>query len=172
MVARREKRQLSPFANRVVLKWYDELPFVDILKDAAKLPPHSAILWHLMNVMQQASLTKRTVVNALASVASAPIFSYDGSFFDGALVGGPMFSVMESSAATANVANRILSGERAGDIKTRSIEFARSNVRLATNAAVGDQREQSAARQHRLLPRANGVGAVFVADRARSPPFF
>jgi C4-dicarboxylate-specific signal transduction histidine kinase len=35
-----------------------------------------------------------------------------------------MFSVMESSAVTANVANRILSGERAGDIKTRPIEFA------------------------------------------------
>jgi signal transduction histidine kinase len=32
--------------------------------------------------------------------------------------------VMESSAVTANVANRILSGERAGDIKTRPIEFA------------------------------------------------
>jgi signal transduction histidine kinase len=63
-------------------------------------------------------------LNALASVASAPIFSYDGSFFEGALVGGPMFSVMESSAVTANVANRILSGERAGDIKTRPIEFA------------------------------------------------
>ena len=119
------QRQLSPFANRVVLKWYDELPFVDILKDAAKLPPHSAILWHLMNVdAAGVSHEENESLNALASVASAPIFSYDGSFFEGALVGGPMFSVMESSAVTANVANRILSGERAGDIKTRPIEFA------------------------------------------------
>jgi signal transduction histidine kinase len=107
------------------LKWYDELPFVDILKDAAKLPPHSAILWHLMNVdAAGVSHEENESLNALASVASAPIFSYDGSFFEGALVGGPMFSVMESSAVTANVANRILSGERAGDIKTRPIEFA------------------------------------------------
>jgi hypothetical protein len=44
------QRQLAPFAKTVELKWYDELPFADILKDAAKLPPHSAILWHLMNV--------------------------------------------------------------------------------------------------------------------------
>jgi signal transduction histidine kinase len=107
------------------LKWYDELPFVDILKDAAKLPPHSAILWHLMNVdAAGVSHEENESLNALASVASAPIFSYDGSFFEGALVGGPMFSVMESSAVTANVANRILSGERAGDINTRPIEFA------------------------------------------------
>jgi signal transduction histidine kinase len=63
-------------------------------------------------------------LNALASVASAPIFSYDGSFFEGALVGGPMFSVLESSSVTAKVANRILSGERAGDIKTQPVEFA------------------------------------------------
>jgi signal transduction histidine kinase len=119
------QRQLAPFANRVVLKWYDELPFVDILKDAAKLPPHSAILWHLMNVdAAGVSHEENESLNALASVASAPIFSYDGSFFEGALVGGPMFSVMESSAVTANVANRILSGERAGDIKTRPIEFS------------------------------------------------
>src|SRR5712672_994487 len=119
------QRQLAPFANRVVLKWYDELPFADILKDAAKLPPRSAILWHLMNVdAAGVSHEENESLNALASVASAPIFSYDGSFFEGALVGGPMFSVMESSGVTANVANRILSGERAGDIKTQPVEFA------------------------------------------------
>ena len=119
------QRQLAPFANRVVLKWYDELPFADILKDAAKLPPRSAILWHLMNVdAAGVSHEENESLNALASVASAPIFSYDSSFFEGALVGGPMFSVMESSAITANVANRILSGERAGDIKTQPVKFA------------------------------------------------
>ena len=109
------QRQLVPFANRVVLKWYDELPFVDILKDAAKLPPHSAIFWHLMNVdAAGVSHEENELLNALASVASAPIFSYDGSFFEGALVRGPMFSVMESSAVTANVANRILWGRGRG----------------------------------------------------------
>jgi signal transduction histidine kinase len=119
------RRQLAPFAKRVELKWYDELPFADILKDAAKLPPHSAILWHLMNV-DAAGIAheENDSLNAMASVASAPIFSYDGSFFEGALVGGPMFSVLESSEVTANVANRILSGERAGDIKTQPIEFS------------------------------------------------
>ena len=119
------QRQLAPFAKTVELKWYDESPFVDILKDAAKLPPHSAILWHLMNIdAAGVSHEENESLNALASVASAPIFSYDGSFFEGALVGGPMFSVQESSAVTANVANRILSGERAGDIKTQPVEFA------------------------------------------------
>jgi ABC-type uncharacterized transport system substrate-binding protein len=120
-----KQRQLGPFAKRVDLKWYDNLAFADILKDAAKLPPHSAILWHLMNV-DAAGIAheENDSLNALAAVASAPIFSYDGSVFEGAVVGGPMFSVLESSEVTANVANRILSGEKAGNIKIQPIEFA------------------------------------------------
>ena len=44
------RRELAPLTGRVELKLYDELSFEDILKDAANLPPHSAIFWHLMNV--------------------------------------------------------------------------------------------------------------------------
>ena len=49
-MARELQRELAPFAGRVELKWYNELSFENILKDAANLPPHSAIFWHLMNV--------------------------------------------------------------------------------------------------------------------------
>ena len=44
------RRELAPLAGRVEFRWYNELSFEDILKDAAELPPHSAIFWHLMNV--------------------------------------------------------------------------------------------------------------------------
>ena len=40
-------RELAPLTGRVELKWYNELSFEDILKDATNLPPHSAIFWHL-----------------------------------------------------------------------------------------------------------------------------
>jgi signal transduction histidine kinase len=63
-------------------------------------------------------------LDALSAKASAPIFTYDDSFFDGAIVGGPMDSVLEMSAVTASVANRILSGEKAGGIKTPDLKFA------------------------------------------------
>jgi signal transduction histidine kinase len=63
-------------------------------------------------------------LNKLSSSASAPIFSYDGSFFGEAIVGGPMHSVLESSRITAAVAIRILNGEKAGDIKTPPTGFA------------------------------------------------
>ena len=74
--------------------------------------------------------------------------------------------VAGQSKKAAEVALRILDGEKVGDIKPSFVQIGGAYVRLATNAAVGNQREQFAARQHSLLPRANGVGAVFVADRA------
>lgn len=118
------QREVSSFENRLTLKWYDNLSFVEILKDAAQLPPHSAIFWHLMNVDAAGiAYEEMDSLKALSSVSSAPIFSYDDSFFDGAIVGGAMFSVAESSAITAKVANRILSGEKAGNIKIESIHY-------------------------------------------------
>ena len=119
------RRELAPLAGRVELRWYDELSFEDILIDAARLPPHSAIFWHLMNV-DAAGVAHETneALNKLSSSASAPIFSYDGSFFGEAIVGGPMHSVLESSRITAAVAIRILNGEKAGEIKTVPTGFA------------------------------------------------
>ena len=113
------RRELAPLAERVELRWYNEKSFEDILIDAARLPPHSAIFWHLMNVdAAGVAHEANSALNELSSSANVPIFSYDGSFFDGATVGGPMHSVHKLSQITAAVAIRILNGEKAGDIKT------------------------------------------------------
>jgi signal transduction histidine kinase/ABC-type uncharacterized transport system substrate-binding protein len=119
------RRELAPLANRVQLKWYNELPFDDILKDVENLPPHSAIFSVLMNV-DAAGVVQETgnALNKVASRANAPIFSYDDSYFQGAIVGGPMFSMLEGSRIAATVATRILDGEKAGDIKTPPIKYA------------------------------------------------
>jgi len=119
---RREARQ---FANRITFKWYNEFSVEDILKDAAALPPQSAIFWHLMNVDAAGVVYEEDrALKALHAVANAPIFSvYDTSFGNG-IVGGPMHSVVEGSRLTASVALRILGGERAGDIKVPATGFA------------------------------------------------
>ena len=107
------------------LRWYNELPFDDILKKAAGLPPHSAIFLVLMNV-DAAGIVHETgsALRKLSSSASAPIFSYDDSFFGEALVGGPMSSVLEGGRRAAAIAMRILDGENAGNIKTPPSGFA------------------------------------------------
>jgi signal transduction histidine kinase len=119
------RRQLAPLAGRVELRWYNELPFDDILKQAAGLPPHSAIFLVLMNV-DAAGIVHETgsALRKLSSSASAPIFSYDDSFFGEAVVGGPMSSVLEGGRRAAAIAMRILDGENAGNIKTPPSGFA------------------------------------------------
>ncbi len=119
------RRELAPLTGRVELRWYNEKSFEEILIDAARLPPHSAIFWHLLNVdAAGVAHEANDALNKLSSLANAPIFSYDDSFFGEAIVGGPMYSARNLGQITAAVAVRILNGEKAGDIKTPPTGFA------------------------------------------------
>jgi len=119
------RREVSSFSSRITFVWYNELAFEDILKDAAALPPHSAIFWHLMNVDAAGFVHEEdTALRRLHAVANAPIFSFQDTSFGQGIVGGPMHSVNEGSRLTASVAIRILRGERAGDIKVPATGFA------------------------------------------------
>jgi hypothetical protein len=118
------RNEWKPFANRLAFTWYNDLSFEDILKHAAALPPHSAIFWELM-VVDAAGVVHEgsRAIARLHAVANAPIFSYDDSFFGSEIVGGPLIQLPETSRKTAEVAVRILGGERAGDIKVPPIGF-------------------------------------------------
>jgi signal transduction histidine kinase len=119
------RREFAPFAGRVELKWYNELSFENILKDAANLPPHSAIFWHLMNIdAVGAAHEENAALNKLASVSTAPIFTFADTFFGEAIVGGPMHSYEQGAGRTAAAALRILNGEKASDIKIPPSPFA------------------------------------------------
>jgi signal transduction histidine kinase len=118
------RRDLKPLEGRVAFTWYNGLSFEEILKQAAALPPHSAIFWHLMSV-DAAGIAHEggRALSRLRDTANAPIFSYDESFFGRDLVGGPMHSVAEGSRQTVSVAMRILSGEKPSDIEATVMGF-------------------------------------------------
>jgi ABC-type uncharacterized transport system substrate-binding protein len=133
------RRELAPLTGRVELRWYDEKSFEEILIDASKLPPHSAIFWHLMNVdAAGVAHEEDDALNKLANAANAPIFSYNATFFGEAIVGGPMHSVPDSARITAAVVIRVLNGEKAGDIKTSPTTFAAPIFDWRQNAALGN----------------------------------
>jgi len=119
------RREARGFSNRLTFIWYNELPFEEILKQAAASPPHSAIFWHLMNVDAAGFVHEEDrALKRLHAVANAPIFSFQDTSFGQGIVGGPMHSVSEGTKLTASVAIRILAGERAGDIKVPATGFA------------------------------------------------
>src|SRR4029077_10226250 len=87
-------KEAGPLTNRIKLSWTDELSFEALLKQASALPPHTAIFWELM-IVDAAGVVRegRTPLTRLHAVANAPIFSYDESFFDNEIVGGPLLLV-------------------------------------------------------------------------------
>ena len=119
------QKELKPLENRIDIRWYDNLSFQEILKQAASLPPHSAIFWNTMvvdatGVVYEGDRALRT----LYATANAPIFTHDDSFFGREVVGGPMLSARVLGKATGAVAVRILGGEKPDSIKVGPIGFA------------------------------------------------
>ena len=162
-------KSTARFADRVRFRWYNELSFEEMLKDAANLPPHSAIFWIGLNVDAAGVAHEgNSAFSRFYRVANAPIFFHDEAFFGEGIVGGPMQVVARQSKQAAEVALRILDGENVARHQADVCSTGRAYVRLAANAAVGNCREQSAARQHRLFPRTNRVGTVLVASRTHS----
>ncbi|MCP3467638.1 sensor histidine kinase [Bradyrhizobium sp. CCGUVB23] len=119
------KKDAKPFENRVSFDWYSGLSFRDILKRASSLAPHTVLFWGLMSV-DGAGVTHEgdIALRQLRAVANAPIFSYQDAFFDGQTVGGPMHSTAATSRKTVDVAIRILGGEKPGNIKIETLQFA------------------------------------------------
>jgi signal transduction histidine kinase len=118
------KRELEPLKDRIKLRFYDDLSFEEILKQAASLPPNSAIWWNQPQVDAVGAVHEgERALKALYSVANAPIFSYDDAFFGSEIVGGPMTSVSDGASTTAEVVIRLLEGEKPANIKTPPLEY-------------------------------------------------
>jgi signal transduction histidine kinase/ABC-type uncharacterized transport system substrate-binding protein len=111
--------------NKVELIFYNKWTFEAILREIARLPPHTAIFYQQM-VMDVAGAVygDKEPLKHVYEVANAPIFSFDESYFNAGVVGGPMWSPTAGARTTAAAAVRILGGEKPADIKVPPIEFS------------------------------------------------
>ena len=121
-----QRRVLTPLlGNKVELIFYNDRPFEEILKEVASLPPHHAIFFQQLAVDGAGAVYgDKDPLKRIYEVANAPIFTFDDSYFNGEVVGGPMFSPAEGARPIAAVAVRMLGGEKAGGIKVPPIEFS------------------------------------------------
>ncbi len=119
------QRDARPFEGRVKFLWFENTPLKTIAKEAAAFPPNTAIFWHLMSVdAAGVAYEGDTALRRLYAVANAPIFTYDESYFGTEVVGGPMFSVVEGSRLAAEIAVRMLGGEKASEIRVLPLRYA------------------------------------------------
>jgi signal transduction histidine kinase len=119
------RKEVMPLTDRIELTFLDKLSFDDILKEAARLPPHSAILWEGMSVDAAGVVHDGDdAFKRLHAVANAPIFSYTEPLIGLGVVGGPFHAVRDTTRTMASVVVRILGGEKAGDIKMPPMQFS------------------------------------------------
>jgi signal transduction histidine kinase len=117
---------LEPFRKRLTLDFLNELPFDEVLRRVATLPPRSAILYVLLSpAVQGIPGDEGLALAKLHAAANSPIFSYSDAYLGKGIVGGPLVSGQEQSNAIVRVALQILKGRPARDIKTPPIAFGR-----------------------------------------------
>src|SRR5262249_24360553 len=103
----------------------------------------SAIFWGQLQVdAMGTTLEGDRALSELSAVANAPIFSFDDSFFDGGIVGGPMTSVSATTRITTEVALRILGGEKPAAITTPVLQYgpAKYDWRQLQRWCIGESR--------------------------------
>jgi signal transduction histidine kinase len=119
------RREAAYFEDKVEFVWNENRSFQEILKKCAAAPANTAVFWHLMNVdATDVVYEGDAALRQLYEACNAPIFSYDDGFFGREIVGGPMHSVLDLSRLTADVAIRILGGEKPRDIRPRPVGYA------------------------------------------------
>jgi signal transduction histidine kinase len=119
------RKEAIPLADRIKFTFLDNLSFEDILKEAARLPPHSAIVWEGMSVDATGVVHDGDdAFKRLRAVSSAPIFGYTEPLIGQGVVGGPFNAVSDTSRTAAAVVVRILGGAKAGDIRISPLPFS------------------------------------------------
>ena len=113
------RREFQPFTNRVGFVWCNGLTFAELQKQAAALPPRSAVYYVLFAVdAEGVSYVEERALRRLHDVANAPIFGNHDTQLGQGILGGPLMAIEELGRNTAKVAVRILQGEPAGSIHT------------------------------------------------------
>ena len=100
------------------LEWSLGMSYTDVLRRAASLGPHSAILYVFFNVdAQGAAQNEERVLAHLHEVATAPIFGTQSTQLGRGIVGGPLMPIDEVGRRTVDVVQRILRGESAARLR-------------------------------------------------------
>ncbi|MFD1987405.1 histidine kinase [Mesorhizobium newzealandense] len=112
-------REFQPFADRVHFEWLDQVSLDEMLHRVAGLPPQSAVLYFMLAVDGAGAVHPLDAAfTRIREVATVPVFGYGDYHLGQGSVGGPSDQTQAVGQQTAQVALRVLAGERAGDIKT------------------------------------------------------
>lgn len=106
------QREFEPFAGRARLRVWNGLPYAELLRQAAALPPRAAIFYGMYVVdADGVPHADDAALDALRAVATAPLFGLFDSQLGRGIVGGPLIPLGDAGRAAGDAAIRLLAGE-------------------------------------------------------------
>lgn len=118
------RRDFQPLANRVEIEWFNDLTFDEMLKRAATMPPTSTIFWFLLSEdAAGVPYSQDRALEAMREVASVPIFGMGDYEMGRGIVGGPLMQIQKLGQQGAEVALRILKGDKPSAIRSPFVVF-------------------------------------------------
>jgi signal transduction histidine kinase len=117
-------RDFQPLANRVNLKWFNDLTFNEMLAHAAAMSPQSAVFYFLLSEdAAGVTYSQDRALEKFREVAAAPIFGMGDYELGRGIVGGPLMQTQALGQQAAEVALLILKGEAPSGINPPSVLF-------------------------------------------------
>jgi signal transduction histidine kinase len=116
------RAELARDAPNVAVTYLTDLPVDQLVARVRALPPRSVILfaWQQSRGNDGGVLEPPDILAAIAPAASVPIYGMSASRLGGGIVGGDLLSAEGNGKRAAQIALRILNGERAEDIPIQS----------------------------------------------------
>jgi PAS domain S-box-containing protein len=108
-----ERKDLERFADRIRIRWLDQLPLQAELDQVTRLPPDSVVLY--VTVFSDAtghSYVPFEVAKRLADASSVPVYAVVKTQLPQGIVGGALLDFSEVGSKTAELAFRVLRGEK------------------------------------------------------------
>ncbi len=120
--AAESRRVWESYTDRITFTWFDGLTLPQMQARVASLPPHSAIVFALLDVdAAGVPYERNAALHTLHDTATAPIFGLFAQELGNGTVGGRLIDARGAGVESARVAVRILGGESPGDIPLTTV---------------------------------------------------
>src|SRR5688572_7281631 len=116
------RRELAGFEGRVKITYMTGLPMESLRTEVSRLPADSIILFlHMFRDAAGKTFNPNESLALVARKANVPVYVFFDQYVGGGAVGGFVYSVEAHGARAAEIATRILKGERPADIPTAEV---------------------------------------------------
>src|SRR5271166_1861806 len=111
------RTDLAGYAGRVTFTYLADLPVEETLKQLKNLPPHTIILYTFFSEDARGQFfLPEEALDLIANASNVPIYGLYSSYIGHGVVGGGMDNLEKTGTAVANLAVRVLGGEKPADI--------------------------------------------------------